>query len=243
MSWGASRYVANHFTLPPLHGPSIFGSVNCGSPVVRQSMLGDGRVVTWTDGQLEEYHQQGRVNAVATDWSLHADDPVGGILYGVAQKAGLSPVTQIAFHDLGVAANGMAIGIGGIQGAVIPGSNNQTSFAVEANLQLRYKPGWTADQRSAADLKVRALDASDILVSKSKRSGFSASSTYSREYGSVPSGYDVDHLRDLQLGGSDALNNMWFLNSSVNRSLGAQIQNQIWGLPPGTKINRVTIRD
>ena len=47
--------------------------------------------------------------------------------------------------------------------------------------------------------------------------------------------------RDLQLGGSDTIRNMWPLDSSVNWSLGAQIQQQIKNLPPGTKINRVTI--
>jgi filamentous hemagglutinin len=62
-----------------------------------------------------------------------------------------------------------------------------------------------------------------------------------REYGPVTVGYDIDHLKDLQLGGSNVLSNLWPLDSSVNRSLGAQIQHQIQGLPPGTKVNRVTI--
>lgn len=51
----------------------------------------------------------------------------------------------------------------------------------------------------------------------------------------------VDHKIDLQLGGSDTLSNMWPLDSSVNRSLGAQIQRNIQGLPEGTIIDRVTI--
>ncbi|WP_187828635.1 HNH endonuclease signature motif containing protein [Streptomyces sp. TRM68367] len=38
---------------------------------------------------------------------------------------------------------------------------------------------------------------------------------------------DADHLIDLQLGGADALENLWALDRSVNRSLGAQIAAQI----------------
>jgi hypothetical protein len=48
---------------------------------------------------------------------------------------------------------------------------------------------------------------------------------------------------DLQLGGSDTVNNMWPLDSSVNRSLGAQIQHLIKDLPIDTRIDRVTIGD
>lgn len=59
----------------------------------------------------------------------------------------------------------------------------------------------------------------------------------------VPSGRDIDHMVDLQLGGSKTADNLWSLDSSVNRSLGAQVQQQIKNLPPGTRINRVTIGD
>ncbi|MBE0388756.1 hypothetical protein PLUTE_a5074 [Pseudoalteromonas luteoviolacea DSM 6061] len=57
----------------------------------------------------------------------------------------------------------------------------------------------------------------------------------------MPSGHDVDHVVDLQLGGSDTLSNMLPLNSSVNRSLGSQIHHQIKNLPPGTVIDKVNI--
>jgi filamentous hemagglutinin len=100
---------------------------------------------------------------------------------------------------------------------------------------------WNAEQIAAADLKAGVLNISNTTVTQVQREGFSASSRYSREYGPVSNQYDIDHLVDRQLGGSSTLDNLWPLDLSVNRSLGAQIQNQIQGLPPGTRINRVTI--
>jgi RHS repeat-associated protein len=109
------------------------------------------------------------------------------------------------------------------------------------NLQLQYKAGWTPKQITAADAKVAALNDSDMVVTKVERSGTSASSRYRRAGGSVPVESDVDHTHDLQLGGQDELFNMAPLNSSVNRSLGAQIQSQIKNLPPGTTVDSITI--
>ena len=57
----------------------------------------------------------------------------------------------------------------------------------------------------------------------------------------VPRGSDVDHVTDLQLGGADDILNMNPLEMSVNRSLGAQIGNQIRGLEPGTRICSASI--
>ena len=54
-------------------------------------------------------------------------------------------------------------------------------------------------------------------------------------------GSDVDHVIELQLGGADDILNMNPLDMSVNRSLGAQIGNQIRGLEPGTRICSVSI--
>jgi len=85
------------------------------------------------------------------------------------------------------------------------------------------------------------LTEGDTVVSQATRSGTSAASRYRSAGNQIPAGSDIDHAIDLQLGGSDTLSNMWPLNSSVNRSLGAQIQQQIKNLPPGTVINRVTI--
>jgi hypothetical protein len=78
---------------------------------------------------------------------------------------------------------------------------------------------------------------------QTERSGTSAASRYHRGGNTISPGNDIDHIHDLQLGGADTLENMWQLDLSVNRSLGAQIQQQIKSLPAGTKINRVTIGD
>lgn len=62
--------------------------------------------------------------------------------------------------------------------------------------------------------------------------------------------YDLDHKTDLQLGGVDHKVNMQWLDRSVNRSVGAQINGQqsrnAWevalkrGNGTGQKINKVT---
>lgn len=94
-----------------------------------------------------------------------------------------------------------------------------------------------------ADAKIQALNSADLVVTPVERSGTSASRRYKAAGGNVPAGSDVDHPVDLQLGGKDHVPNMAPLDSSVNRSLGAQVQQQIKGLAPGTPINSVTIKD
>jgi filamentous hemagglutinin len=121
------------------------------------------------------------------------------------------------------------------------GSNPQGGNGVD--VLLRYKDSWTDAQRAAADAKVQALTGADLTVTPVQRSGTSASSRYKAAGGTIPQGSDVDHTIDLQLGGADTVSNMAPLDSSVNRSLGAQVQQQIKGLPSGTPINSVIIRD
>jgi len=130
---------------------------------------------------------------------------------------------------------------GGVAGRTVSSTVDAGPGGVD--LQLTYKDGWTDAQRAEADAKVQILNDSDTVVTEVNRSGTSASSRYRQSGGLVPPGYDVDHMVDLQLGGADNVSNMWPLNSSVNRSLGSQIQWQIKGLPPGTIVNRVTIGD
>jgi filamentous hemagglutinin len=118
-------------------------------------------------------------------------------------------------------------------------------FAAESggvDLALTYKPGWSATQRADALAKTQILTEADTVVPQTQRGSTSARSMFKRAGGDVPAGSDVDHMVDLQLGGSDTVGNMWPLDSSVNRSLGAQIQQQIKNLPAGTRINRVTIK-
>ncbi|HWA59805.1 MAG TPA: hypothetical protein VG939_00440 [Caulobacteraceae bacterium] len=112
------------------------------------------------------------------------------------------------------------------------------------DLKLKYKEGWSDAQRAEAANKVKALnDAEDLVVTKPQRSGTSAASRYKKAGNTVPAGSDVDHTVDLQLGGADAVENMKPLDSSVNRSLGAQIGNKVRDVPVGTRVNSVTIGD
>jgi filamentous hemagglutinin len=109
------------------------------------------------------------------------------------------------------------------------------------DLELKYKPGWTPNQIAAADTKVAALNDADTVVTDVQRSGTSASRVYQASGGTIPPGSDVDHIIDLQLGGADEVSNMSPLDLSVNRSLGAQIAQQIADLPNGTVIRYLTI--
>ena len=108
-------------------------------------------------------------------------------------------------------------------------------------INLKYKEGWTDEQRTAADVKVAHLNSQELVVTESKRKATSASSRYRSAGNTVPSGHDVDHMHDLQLGGLDEVSNMSPLDLSVNRSLGPQIQGQIKNLPVGTKVGPINI--
>ena len=127
----------------------------------------------------------------------------------------------------------------------------QTTRAVASTegktLSLKYKQGWASPQRAAADRKVGQLDAAakrgELRASTPERSGTSARSRFEADGGQVSKGQDVDHVKDLQLGGKDVTGNMQGLDSSVNRSLGSQVNQQIKDLPKGTRICGVTICD
>jgi len=117
--------------------------------------------------------------------------------------------------------------------------------ATGTTLSLGYKAGWSAEQIAAADAKVAALDqaaqSGQLSVTAVERGGTSAASMWRAAGGEIPSAADIDHVIDLQLGGSDALSNLSPLDASVNRSLGAQIACQIRGLAVGTSIVGVSI--
>jgi len=110
------------------------------------------------------------------------------------------------------------------------------------DLSLKYKAGWTPAQRAAADAKAAALTKADTAVTPSPVRGGTTQARYRREQG-LGSGVDADHTVDLQLGGADDILNMSGLDSSVNRSLGSQINGQIKKLPAGTRVNNVQMRD
>lgn len=112
------------------------------------------------------------------------------------------------------------------------------------DVELKYKEGWNDIQKAEADAKLKVLSESKTVKTKVERGGTSASSRYKSANGteSVPKGYDVDHTIDLQLGGADDISNMNPLDMSVNRSLGAQINNIIKNYPDGTVFGNFTIK-
>ncbi|GFE82238.1 hypothetical protein GCM10011487_42380 [Steroidobacter agaridevorans] len=114
-------------------------------------------------------------------------------------------------------------------------------------ITLKYKRGWSAAQRAAADKKVAHLDAAakrgELKPTVPERSGTSTRNRFEADGGQVGKGQDVDHMTDLQLGGKDVTGNMQALDSSVNRSLGSQINHQIKKLAEDSQICGVRICD
>jgi hypothetical protein len=110
----------------------------------------------------------------------------------------------------------------------------------QGGLRLKYGSGWSAAQRTAADKKAQAIweagQRGELKKTASQRSSISASSRYREAGGFVPDGYDVDHIIDLQLGGSDSLSNLRPLDIAVNRSIGRQVEAQLRDLDYGSPI-------
>jgi hypothetical protein len=173
----------------------------------------------------------------------------GSVLKDIAM-VGLPIVTEIVgggpedpLAD-GAAAGEVSLLDGGAAAADAAGAGDA---ADGLELELKYKPGWNDEQIQEADAKVAkindAAQRGEARVTKSPtRSSTSASKTYKSAGGQVPPGYDVDHVIDLQLGGNDSLSNMLPLNSSVNRSLGAQIMHAIKEAENGTQITGAGIK-
>ncbi|MGD7075994.1 hypothetical protein ACQCR0_24875, partial [Ralstonia pseudosolanacearum] len=162
---------------------------------------------------------------------------------GARQAASASLSVTADTPPNAIASSGNGDSSGENQAAGGKPSNGQTSPNKGVDLTLRYKEGWTDAQKAAADAKVDALNGADLVVTPVKRSGTSASRRYKAAGGEVPKNSDVDHTIDLQLGGSDTISNMAPLDSSVNRSLGSQIQHRTKDLSPGTPVNSVKIKD
>lgn len=113
---------------------------------------------------------------------------------------------------------------------------------MDALLLTGSKTGWTDAQRAAADTKAAALTDADTVVTRPPARSGTTQSRYRKEAG-LDSRTDADQTKDLQLVGLDVRENMSALDSSVNRSLGSQINHQIKGLPEGTRVNKVEMID
>jgi hypothetical protein len=110
----------------------------------------------------------------------------------------------------------------------------------EGVIRLKYKAGWSAAQRKAADQKVKAIyeagQRGELAKTRVTRSSASAKSRYEGSGGRVRDGHDVDHTVELQLGGADDRSNMKPLDASVNRSIGKQIELQLANVDYGTAV-------
>ena len=124
-------------------------------------------------------------------------------------------------------------------------SSNATAQEFEqVVVRLKYKKGWSEEQRAQADAKVAALNKADTSVRNVKgEKRKNVRKMYIEEYGkdSIPANHDIDHIIDKQLGGTDDISNLAPLDRSVNRSLGSQIHHQIKDMKAGTKIDKFII--
>ncbi|MEO7718302.1 MAG: polymorphic toxin-type HINT domain-containing protein, partial [Capsulimonas sp.] len=112
-------------------------------------------------------------------------------------------------------------------------------------LCLNYKPGWTPLQIAEANAKVAALDilakAGVLVKSIATRVGTRQDRIWRNAGNTVPPGYQVDHIHEIQLGGANVIGNLAILDGSVNGSIGSQIMHRISGLNYGDVIRGVTI--
>jgi hypothetical protein len=105
----------------------------------------------------------------------------------------------------------------------------------------KYKKGWSKEQIEAADAKVAAINAADQLVytnAEEARGNISAADLWRTAGLTIPAGSDIDHIVDVQLGGSpNDINNLSPLDESVNCSLGPQIYRQVKRYVEGLGLN------
>lgn len=93
-------------------------------------------------------------------------------------------------------------------------STTKAAEDVGVNLSLKYKAGWGLAQRAEAGAKVQILNNSATVVRQTQRGGTSARTMFMKAGGDVPVGSDVDHMVDLQLGGSHGCNAAWHVFNS-----------------------------
>jgi RHS repeat-associated protein len=130
--------------------------------------------------------------------------------------------------------------------AANPAESRAAFAAIEESpgidLTVNAKKTWNADQLAQATAKVEALSNSETVVTKNPVARDpKLRSNFIKAGGVVNSTQHVDHIVDLQLGGTNANNNLQALDGSVNSSLGKQLQLQMRNLPDQTIIRKVTL--
>lgn len=115
----------------------------------------------------------------------------------------------------------------------------------QGGLRLRYGKDWTRAQRKAADAKVRAYYEAakqGTLVKTKPQRSTKVTNQYRKSAGrKIRADQQIDHVKDLQLGGTDEVSNLKPLDKVVNASLGRQVAWQIRGLPDGAVIPSAAI--
>jgi len=123
---------------------------------------------------------------------------------------------------------------------VMVGSTNRGVTVV-----LKKMPKWTDKQVKDALFKVDVLNLSKITrISQYSRKKTYQRNKYIQKYGkgSILPNKDIDHAREMQIGGVDELYNYMQLDSSVNRSIGKQIQLRFDELPVGTTVDNFILK-
>ncbi|WP_175234686.1 hypothetical protein [Achromobacter mucicolens] len=174
--------------------------------------------------QLDSYIHERATSFIEQQWGFSPDE-AGFLAYGATFAGQL--VLDSARNALSTAKN----------------LNNLISGEKGLVGELYYKKNWSQAQRAEADAKVAVLNQSRLAVSQPDRSKTRVTMNEFRNATSMPQGRDVDHIVYLQLGGGKAVDNLWSLDASVNRSLGVQIHHEIKNLPLGTVIEGFIIKD
>jgi len=111
------------------------------------------------------------------------------------------------------------------------------------NLALKFKDGWSSEQKISAVIKTQQLSEAKTVVTNVPKRAANLRGRFVKAGNEIRKTEDVDHCVDLQLGGADCIEtNTQALDASVNRSLGKQINTAIKDLPEGTIINKVEIK-
>jgi YD repeat-containing protein len=235
------------------------------TPVVHERLVGFGNFAAEHEGatKLLSYAAQAFSYAVMGPFAVMRDIATEAVLgaaksqvhdYAVEKVGDYYQSQGVRADNAVILANGTVFGVETVAGKVTSAVNGAKLYAMQmsgkatqnseaVDLALKYKPGWTDEQRVEAAAKAKILNDAPTVVTASERSGTAGAMNRYRRTEQTPTGRDIDHMVDLQLGGSKTIDNLWPLDASVNRSLGSQVQHQIKNLPPGTVINRVTIGD
>lgn len=117
------------------------------------------------------------------------------------------------------------------------------------HVDINMKDGWSEFQQSQMQQKIEAFNNAvgdqgfnqvpPVPRDPAIRQEFLDSLGLDR----VPPGFHVDHTRDLQAGGLDAVENMGLLDGSVNSSFGSQLNKGMNQFPPGTTFGGVRLPD